>query len=140
MKAFVTVLSKLHVSGFSKKGSKSGKCPFNERESEILKNIGTASQSGPKTKSCPIFYTGPPTKKSVCEQRRIKKCLKDQEKYECKVDESKCKCLAPDCSVMPDKEIPGRGGVKNIPGAPMIGWERITKRVAKKSSSSHHKK
>lgn len=119
---FITVA----IKHFSKKDDK---CPFNASEQDIVERISRSSkaESG-STKACPIFYTGPPTKKSICEQRRIEKCVKYEKEHACKFDKMKCEHgLAPDCVELPDKIVPGRDDVKNIPGCPKIGWERMTK-------------
>lgn len=117
---------------YSKKSSNNNECPFNNPNEDITQKIGTGLYIEDSNKSCPVFYTGPPSKKSICEQRRIKKCLKYQEEHGCKVDEKYCKGLEPDCHVLPNKEIPGRGQVKTIPGAPV--------KINKTSSSSHPEK
>lgn len=125
---FFAASSKATAISYSKKAPKDDKCRFNEHNKDLLQKIGSAPHVEDSTsKSCPIFYTGPPTKKSICEQRRIKKCLKDQYEHGCKVDKSKCRGLAPDCTTLPSKEYPGRVKAKKIPGAPKTGWERLAK-------------
>lgn len=113
------------INRYSKEGSKNEKCPFNSSPQNIVDKVRSGSKTGETNKACPIFYTGPPTEKSVCEQRRFVKCMKDQEENACKIDKCKCAGLAPDCSELPDKQVPGRDCGKNIPGCPKIGWERM---------------
>lgn len=123
----ITVLNRIAVNYSSKPNDR---CPFNYPQPDLVSRIRAERTAEKRSKASPVFYTGPlPSEKSICEERRIKKCLLHQEEYDCVVDPSKCEGLAPDCSILPNKEVPGRVPVKNIPGAPKTGWERFKKKT-----------
>lgn len=109
------------TSNYSSK-SAGDRCPFKKQSDCTNSETKTESDKPPKT--CHVFFTDPHTKKSVCEQRRERKCILEQRETDCKMDEGKCKGLGPDCRRSPEKEVPGRDDSKDIPGCAKTGWQR----------------